>query len=130
MELSVFEIENHIFDIKLPFSIFILFCLLLPFFFILIFFSLFLTTVSCSVEFYTVFLFFLPSLPFSYSLLPLIYIIYPYFLTIIFFSGEFYAIETFGTTGRGWVVEDGECSHYMKVSTYVLVAAHYFKNHY
>jgi len=30
-------------------------------------------------------------------------------------EGEFYAIETFGTTGRGWVVEDLECSHYMKV---------------
>jgi methionyl aminopeptidase len=30
------------------------------------------------------------------------------------FKGEFYAIETFGTTGRGWVVEDLECSHYMK----------------
>lgn len=29
-------------------------------------------------------------------------------------EGEFYAIETFGTTGRGWVVEDMECSHYMK----------------
>eukprot|EP00605_Chrysophyceae_sp_TOSAG23-4_P001535 GSChrysophyteH1.ASY1.ANO1.1683.1 assembled CDS len=28
--------------------------------------------------------------------------------------GEFYAIETFGSTGRGYVVEDGECSHYMK----------------
>jgi methionine aminopeptidase len=24
-----------------------------------------------------------------------------------------YAIETFGTTGRGKVIEDGECSHYM-----------------
>jgi methionyl aminopeptidase len=29
-------------------------------------------------------------------------------------EGEFYAIETFGSTGRGWVVEDLECSHYMK----------------
>ena len=29
-------------------------------------------------------------------------------------EGEFYAIETFGTTGRGIVVEDMECSHYMK----------------
>lgn len=27
---------------------------------------------------------------------------------------EMYAIETFGTTGRGYVVEDGDCSHYMK----------------
>ena len=29
-------------------------------------------------------------------------------------EGEFYAIETFGTTGKGWVNEEGECSHYMK----------------
>lgn len=29
-------------------------------------------------------------------------------------EGEMYAIETFGTTGRGWVVEDLDCSHYMK----------------
>mmetsp|Transcript_24926 Transcript_24926/g.22646 ORF Transcript_24926/g.22646 Transcript_24926/m.22646 type:complete len:137 (+) Transcript_24926:1-411(+) len=29
-------------------------------------------------------------------------------------EGEFYAIETFGSTGRGWVLEDLECSHYMK----------------
>lgn len=29
-------------------------------------------------------------------------------------EGEFYAIETFGTTGRGFVHEEGECSHYMK----------------
>jgi methionyl aminopeptidase len=29
-------------------------------------------------------------------------------------EGEFYAIETFGSTGRGYVVEDMECSHYMK----------------
>lgn len=27
---------------------------------------------------------------------------------------ETYAIETFGTTGRGYIVEDMECSHYMK----------------
>lgn len=27
---------------------------------------------------------------------------------------EFYAIETFGSTGRGFVNEDMECSHYMK----------------
>ena len=30
-------------------------------------------------------------------------------------EGGFYAIETFATTGKGYVVEDGECSHYMKV---------------
>ena len=28
-------------------------------------------------------------------------------------EGELYAIETFGSTGRGHVVEDMECSHYM-----------------
>jgi methionyl aminopeptidase len=25
-----------------------------------------------------------------------------------------FAIETFGSTGKGYVVEDMECSHYMK----------------
>lgn len=30
------------------------------------------------------------------------------------FAGEFYAIETFGSTGRGYVNEDMECSHYMQ----------------
>jgi len=29
-------------------------------------------------------------------------------------EGEFYAIETFGSTGKGYVNEDMECSHYMK----------------
>eukprot|EP01113_Clastostelium_recurvatum_P037859 TRINITY_DN5579_c0_g1_i3.p1 TRINITY_DN5579_c0_g1~~TRINITY_DN5579_c0_g1_i3.p1 ORF type:complete len:483 (-),score=101.14 TRINITY_DN5579_c0_g1_i3:83-1477(-) len=29
-------------------------------------------------------------------------------------EGEFFAIETFGSTGRGFVVEDLECSHYGK----------------
>lgn len=29
-------------------------------------------------------------------------------------EGEIYAIETFGTTGKGYVNEDMECSHYMK----------------
>jgi methionyl aminopeptidase len=29
-------------------------------------------------------------------------------------EGEFYAIETFGSTGNGYVIEKGECSHYMK----------------
>ncbi|KAJ3071459.1 Methionine aminopeptidase 2B [Podochytrium sp. JEL0797] len=29
-------------------------------------------------------------------------------------EGEYFAIETFGTTGRGYVMEDGECSHYMR----------------
>lgn len=30
-------------------------------------------------------------------------------------EGEIFAIETFGSTGRGYVIEDMECSHYMKV---------------
>jgi methionyl aminopeptidase len=30
-------------------------------------------------------------------------------------EGEIFAIETFGSTGRGYVVEDMECSHYMKI---------------
>ncbi|CAN0922901.1 Methionine aminopeptidase 2A [Linum grandiflorum] len=29
-------------------------------------------------------------------------------------EGEFYAIETFGSTGKGYIREDLECSHYMK----------------
>lgn len=29
-------------------------------------------------------------------------------------EGEIYAIETFGSTGKGVVHEDMECSHYMK----------------
>lgn len=29
-------------------------------------------------------------------------------------EGELYAIETFGSTGKGYVIEDLECSHYMK----------------
>ncbi len=29
-------------------------------------------------------------------------------------EGEFYAIETFGSTGKGHVHEDLDCSHYMK----------------
>uniref|UniRef100_A0A0C9S3Q7 Methionine aminopeptidase 2 n=1 Tax=Wollemia nobilis TaxID=56998 RepID=A0A0C9S3Q7_9CONI len=29
-------------------------------------------------------------------------------------EGEFFAIETFGSTGKGYVREDLECSHYMK----------------
>ena len=30
-------------------------------------------------------------------------------------EGESFAIETFGSTGRGHVIEEGECSHYAKV---------------
>lgn len=29
-------------------------------------------------------------------------------------EGELYAIETFGSTGKGWISEDGDCSHFMK----------------
>ena len=29
-------------------------------------------------------------------------------------EGELYAIETFASTGKGYVVEDLECSHYMR----------------
>lgn len=29
-------------------------------------------------------------------------------------ENEFYAIETFGSTGKGFVHDDMECSHYMK----------------
>jgi len=29
-------------------------------------------------------------------------------------EGEYFAIETFGSTGNGVVHEEGECSHYMK----------------
>ena len=31
-------------------------------------------------------------------------------------EGEYFAIETFGSTGRGKVTEQGECSHYAKVA--------------
>ena len=30
-------------------------------------------------------------------------------------EGEYFAIETFGSTGRGRVVEQGDCSHYARV---------------
>ncbi|KAI5121304.1 hypothetical protein M0805_003773 [Coniferiporia weirii] len=30
-------------------------------------------------------------------------------------EGEYFAIETFGSTGRGRVIESGDCSHYAKV---------------
>ena len=34
--------------------------------------------------------------------------------SILMEENEFYAIETFGSTGKGYVHEDMECSHYMK----------------
>lgn len=30
-------------------------------------------------------------------------------------EGEYFAIETFGSTGRGKVIEQGECSHYARM---------------
>ena len=30
-------------------------------------------------------------------------------------EGEYFAIETFGSTGRGKVIEQGECSHYARI---------------
>jgi len=30
-------------------------------------------------------------------------------------EGDYFAIETFGTTGKGWVQDDGACSHYAKI---------------
>ncbi|KAF7310044.1 Methionine aminopeptidase 2 [Mycena indigotica] len=30
-------------------------------------------------------------------------------------EGEYFAIETFGSTGRGRVIENGDCSHYAKI---------------
>ena len=32
-------------------------------------------------------------------------------------EGEYFAIETFGSTGRGYVVDSGECSHYARKAT-------------
>jgi methionyl aminopeptidase len=40
-------------------------------------------------------------------------------------EGHFYAIETFASTGRGYVVEDGECSHYMKTDDGDLATARF-----
>jgi len=34
-------------------------------------------------------------------------------------EGEVFAIETFGSTGRGYVNDDGECSHYMIEKSYI-----------
>lgn len=34
-------------------------------------------------------------------------------------EGEVYAIETFATTGNGYVVDGGECSHYARVPNYM-----------
>lgn len=35
-------------------------------------------------------------------------------MTFFLKEGELYAIETFGSTGKGVVHDDMECSHYMK----------------
>lgn len=37
-----------------------------------------------------------------------------FFFVVVSQEGEAYAIETFGSTGRGAVHDDMECSHYMK----------------
>jgi len=37
-------------------------------------------------------------------------------------EGEYFAIETFGSTGRGRVVESGDCSHYAKIYDHPRVA--------
>jgi methionyl aminopeptidase len=34
--------------------------------------------------------------------------------TEIMEEGDHFAVETFGSTGRGYVMDDGECSHYAK----------------
>ncbi|KAI9600092.1 hypothetical protein KEM48_000308 [Puccinia striiformis f. sp. tritici PST-130] len=34
--------------------------------------------------------------------------------TAIMEEGDHFAVETFGSTGRGYVLDDGECSHYAK----------------
>lgn len=39
---------------------------------------------------------------------------------------EFYAIETFGSTGRGQVHDDMDCSHYMKDFDKQYVPLRYF----
>lgn len=35
--------------------------------------------------------------------------------TAIMEEGDYFAVETFGSTGRGYVMNDGDCSHYAKV---------------
>lgn len=35
-------------------------------------------------------------------------------MMLVFQENEYYAIETFGSTGKGFVHDDMECSHYMK----------------
>jgi methionyl aminopeptidase len=30
-------------------------------------------------------------------------------------EGEVFAIETFGSTGDGWIHEEGDCSHFSKI---------------
>ena len=31
-------------------------------------------------------------------------------------EGDYFALETFGTTGKGYVYDDGACSHFAKVA--------------
>ena len=47
-------------------------------------------------------------------------------------EGEYFAIETFGSTGKGYVREDLECSHYMKnfdVSVNIVMSVNIVKWH-
>lgn len=41
---------------------------------------------------------------------------YIYIYICLVEEGEVYAIETFASTGKGHVIEDGECSHYALTS--------------
>ena len=31
-------------------------------------------------------------------------------------EGDYFALETFGTTGKGYVYDDGACSHFAKIA--------------
>lgn len=42
-------------------------------------------------------------------------------------ENEFYAIETFGSTGRGIVHDDMDCSHYMKNFDTAYVPLRYYR---
>ena len=55
------------------------------------------------------------STPLSFSVVLLLIIRWQYWFTAFWLKeGEFFAIETFGSTGRGVVHDDMDCSHYMK----------------
>ena len=55
------------------------------------------------------------STPLSFSVVLLLIIRWQYWFTAFWLKeGEFFAIETFGSTGKGVVHDDMDCSHYMK----------------